>query len=157
MPKRHADRLNHDSRASQRCDMLPWRFMVYVDAGGKSDVQAAIDRLDDSAAERFKAKVRHLSVSPREEWRRPVFAKLLGFNDLFELRFNDGEAVRPAGFFGPTPGVFTITLFVRKNRNGYDPKGGFSIADQRRNAVVAGTAKVKALQVHGEDFPPLRD
>ena len=146
------------SALSQNCDILPWKFHIFEDAQGRSDVQGAIDRLPERSLARFEAIVRHLAAEPREEWRRPQAAKLTGHVDLFEIRFNDGNTpCRPTGFFGPTPGVFTITLFVTKNRNGYHPANAFDIADHRRRLVVAGEARTVALQVYGEDFPPVRE
>ena len=143
---------------SQSCDILPWRFSVYAEQGGQSDVQQAIDRLSDRTSERFKAIVRHLAAEPRDGWHRPQAAKLTGFQDLFELRFNDGNTpCRPTGFFGPTPGSFTLTLFVTKNRNGCDPPNAFNTANARRRAIVSGQADAVPLKVHGEDFPPLPD
>lgn len=145
-------------RSSQNCDILPWGFRVYADVQGRSDVQNSINRLPDRSLARFEAIVRHLAAEPRDGWHRPQAAKLSGFADLFELRFNDGNIpCRPTGFFGPGLGVFTITLFVTKNRNGYHPANAFDIADGRRDAILQGEARTVALQVYGEDFPPVPD
>ena len=146
------------AQTSQNCDILPWRFNVYVGPGGKSDVQSAIDRLSDRTAARLAAIIRHLSPEPRDGWHRPQAAKLVGFEDLFELRFKDGDTpCRPTGFFGPGPGTFTITLFVTKNRNGYHPPRAFEIADRRRVDVATGKAWTAPLEIDGEVFPPTSD
>lgn len=141
---------------SQNCDILPWKFQVYVAADGRSDVQATIDRLCERTSARFEAIVRHLADEPRDGWHRPQAAKLQGYEDLFELRFNDGnQPCRPTGFFGPKPGTFTITIFATKNRNGLHPPNAFDVADARRRSILDAKARTAPLQIHGEDFPPV--
>jgi hypothetical protein len=129
---------------------------VYVNATGRSDVQDEIDRFDDRTAEAFKANVRHLAPTPRSEWVRPKAARLKGFDELYELRFNaNNREHRPAGFFGPEPGTFTITKHCIKKQDVYKPADAFRTAEDRRRAILNGQARTASLQVYGEDFPPL--
>ena len=138
--------------------MLPWKFQVYADRSGRSDVQSTIDRLSTRTGERFGALIRHLAVTPRENWERPQAAKLTGFIDLYEIRFNDGDVpCRPTGYFDLLGHSFIIALFVTKNRNGYHPKKPFDIADQRRRQISKNEARAVTLQFHGEDFPPISE
>lgn len=155
-PSLAVDPANGGGRASQNCDILPWKFRVYVGATGSAEVQKAIGRFDDAALEAFKSAVRHLAASPRDEWRRPEAAKLTGGDDLFEIRFKANNTQwRPVGFFGPSPGVFTITAICNKKQDVYAPPDAFKTAARRKRQVESDEAGTAPLTIDGEDFPPL--
>lgn len=137
--------------------MLPWKFSVYVSESGRS-VQADIDRLSDYGLEYFKRQVTYLASAPRLHWDEPHALKISGHRELYEIRFKDQHnATRALGFFGPTPGTFTITVLATHKGHVYTPRDAFDTAGKRRLAVCAGRAASAPLQVDGEDFPPIPD
>lgn len=142
---------------SQNCDILPWRFRVYVSPSGRAEVQADLDRLDDYGLTYFQRQVVYLAgTANRGEWDEPHAKKLKQYTDLYEIRFKEGnKATRALGFFGPTPGVFTITLIATHKSHVYSPRDAIRTADQRREAICSGTATTAPLRFDGEDFPPL--
>jgi hypothetical protein len=142
---------------SQNCDMLPWRFEVYVAPSGRSDVQDDLDRLDEYGLAYFQRQVTYLAgTANRTEWDEPHAKKLKLYTDLYEIRFKAGhKATRALGFFGPSPGVFTITLIATHKADVYTPRDALKTADKRRTDVCTCRATTASLSFDGEDFPPL--
>lgn len=147
------------AQASQTCDILPWRFKAYVSPNGRPDVQNYLDRMDDYGQAHFQRQVVYLAgTAHRRDWSEPHALKLSGYVDLYEIRFKHADkATRALGFFGPEPGVFTITLVATHKQNDYTPRDALRTADSRRKAICEGHAGAVPLQFDGEDFPPLPD
>ena len=144
-------------RTSQTCDILPWRFKTYVSPSSRHDVQNDLDRMDDYGQAYFQRQVVYLaSTARREDWSEPHALTLSGYVDLYEIRFkHPHKATRALGFFGPEPGVFTITLVATHKQNVYTPRDALATASNRRKAICDGIAAAVPLQCDGEDFPPL--
>ena len=145
------------AQTSQTCDILPWRFMVYVSPSGRHEVQNDLDRMDDFGQAYFQRQVVYLAgTAGRKDWSEPHALKLSGYVDLYEIRFKHAnKATRALGFFGPEPGVFTITLVATHKQNVYTPRDALRTADSRRKDICSGTASAVPLQFDGEDFPPV--
>lgn len=141
---------------SHHCDILPWRFATFVRADGKQEVQDDIDALSPYGLASFQWDVSYLAgCAHRHEWREPHAKQLRGPVELYEIRFKDKHrAARALGFFGPEPGLFTITLICHHKDRVYTPRDAIEIADKRRRQLIGGEAGHRALQVDGEDFPP---
>jgi hypothetical protein len=142
--------------SSHDCDILPWRFATFVRADGKREVQVEIDALSPQGAASFQWEVAYLAAcAHRHEWHEPHAKHLSGPVDLYEIRFKDNHrATRALGFFGPEPGLFTITLICYHKQRVYTPRDAIRIAEQRRRQIIEGKARHLPLQVDGEDFPP---
>lgn len=113
--------------------------------------------MDDYGQAYFQRQVVYLAgTAHRKDWDEPHALKLSGYVELYEIRFtNSHKATRALGFFGPEPGVFTITLVATHKQNVYTPRDALSTADRRRKAICEGNASAVPLQLDGEDFPPL--
>lgn len=146
-------------RKSQTCDILPWRFKTYVSPSGRYDVQNDLDRMGDYGQAYFQRQVVYLAgTARREDWKEPHALKLSGFIDLYEIRFKHADkATRALGFFGPEPGVFTITLVATHKQNVYTPRDALATASSRRKVICDGSASAVPLQCDGEDFPPISE
>lgn len=132
--------------------MLAWRFRVFVAAGGKSDVQGAIDRHDDYGQMQLRRRLAHLRITAKSDWKKPSALKLKGFQDLYEIRYHDHRnATRALGFFGPGASDFTVTLICTHKDDVYKPHDALQVAADRAQAVCAGRASTAALLVDGED------
>ena len=128
--------------------------MVYESPTGRPDVQKDIDRLTVEGVERFAAAARWLSVTPTPGWHEPNAKKLKGYQKLYEMKFiADRVQQRPLGFFGPTPGVFSIVLWATHKQDVYKPSSALVTANKRIKDVCEGRAKVAPLKLDGEDFP----
>lgn len=125
--------------------------------GGRNDVQRTIDGLSTYGAQLFQRQVVYLAgTANRSDWSEPQAKKLKGFVEMYEVRFKDRDVqTRALGFFGPAPGVFTITLICTHKANVYTPPSALDTADRRRRQICSGHATTVALQVDGEEFPPL--
>lgn len=131
--------------------------MVYVSPSGRHEVQNDLDRMDDFGQAYFQRQVVYLAgTAGRKDWSEPHALKLSGYVDLYEIRFKHAnKATRALGFFGPEPGVFTITLVATHKQNVYTPRDALRTADSRRKDICSGTASAVPLQFDGEDFPPV--
>lgn len=128
--------------------------MTYQAATGKCDTQATIDRFDEFSTQAFSRAVAHLAVETQDKWDDPHAKKLKGKAKLHEIRFKANRCqTRAIGFFGPRPGLFTITLICTHKQNVYQPVEAIETAGRRLDAIVKGQAQAVALQIHGEDFP----
>ena len=135
--------------------MLRWRFMTYVTSSGRRDVQADIDRLDDTGLASFEAQVRYLAGTAfMKDWSTPQAKKLKGYEDLYEVRFKahrrQGRAI---GFHGPGAGQFTILILCDHKDNVYKPANALDTAADRHRRFAQGTATCVPLQLYGEEFP----
>lgn len=145
---------------SQNCDKLGWRFKVYVSQLGSNDVQKAINKLksgqDLVVLENFKARVRYLQHTPRNDWVFPKVKKLniSGKGEIYEIRFQANNVqYRPLGFFGPDSCEFTIVVWATHKQDIYDPAKAIETAESRRLEINSGEASCVPLQVNGEIFP----
>ena len=142
--------------ASQSCDMLPWRFNTFVSASGRHDVQADIDRLDETGLAYLQAQVKRLSgAASMKDWSEPQAKKLKGYEDLYEVRFKAHRtAMRAVGFFGPSDGEFTILILCNHKDNVYKPANALDTAAARRKLFAQQAGRCAPLQIDGEEFPP---
>lgn len=135
--------------------MLLWRFSCYVSASGRCDVQTTVDSYDDDSLAAFSAAIRYLAVAPMDHWNEPHARKIAGKKKLHEVRYKaNRRATRALGFFSPGDNLFTITLICYHKGNVYTPKDAIDTAARRAAEIQDGAARVAALQVDGEDFPP---
>lgn len=132
--------------------MLRWQFRVYVAPGGRSDVQRDIDRHDDYGRMHLRRQVAHLRITAKLDWKKPHALKLKGFQELYEIRYQDHrQQTRAIGFFGPREAEFTITLICTHKGNVYKPHDALQTAADRAKAILAGQAETVALLIDGED------
>ena len=132
-----------------------WTFRTYVSPTGRSDVQADIDRLSASCSEHFRRRLDYLAITEKLDWKRPEAAKLVGLNEIYEIRFKaDGVQVRPLGCFGPQDRTFTILVWAIKKQSDYRPREALSTSSRRRKELFRGEARSAPLQIDGEDFSP---
>ena len=137
--------------------MLPWRFNTFVGSSGRHDVQADIDRLDETGLAHLRAQVKYLSATASlKDWSEPQAKKLKGYEGLYEVRFKAHRtAKRAVGFFGPGAGEFTILILCNHKDNVYKPVNAFDTAATRRKQCATEAGRCAPLQIDGEEFPPL--
>lgn len=134
---------------------MAWTFSVYVGIGGSDALQREINRITASCRQHFSVRLRYLAVTAKIDWNRPHAAKLVGWEDIYEIRFKaDNVQVRPLGFFGPANNEFTILVWAIEKGNVYKPHDCFKTAARRRKEVRDGKAGIARLQIFGEDFSP---
>lgn len=139
---------------SQNCDILQWKFMVYVSPSGSVALQKTIDRQDETVIQKFKVRVRYLWNTPKRDWQKPYALKLHGVTDIYEIRFEaNGVQHRPFGFFGPNENKFTILIWATHKQVIYDPHDAIKTAGTRRDDIQKGSARSVPLQIDGEEFP----
>lgn len=137
--------------------MLSWRFNTFVSASGRHDVQADIDRLDETGLAHLRAQVKYLSgTSLMKDWSVPQAKKLKGYEDLYEIRFKaHRNAMRAVGFFDPDAGEFTILILCNHKDNVYKPASALDTAAARRKLFTQQAGRCAPLQIDGEEFPSL--
>lgn len=134
--------------------MIRWTFETFVSASQRNDVQTTIDAYDDHAREAFSRAVKHLSITPIQQWQEPHFKKLKGQDHIYEIRYKaDQRSTRAFGFFEESRRVFVIVLIGFHKGRVYHPHDAFEIAQRRATQIKSGLAGTAALQALGETFP----
>jgi hypothetical protein len=139
---------------SQNCDILGWKFNVFVSPTGSTALQKTIDAQDTTVIQQLKVRIRYLANTPKSDWKKPQAQKLKGVKDIYEIRFSaNGVQYRPFGFFGPGPKEFTILVWATHKQDIYDPNDAINSAGSRRKSIEDGHAHCVPLKIDGEEFP----
>jgi hypothetical protein len=153
-PKTKNSRLTIHTQISHNCDTPGWRFNVYVSPSGSNGLQQQIDKLSPEIEQSFKVRIRYLSNTPKQDWKRPHAAKLQGVEEIYEIRFKANRVeMRPLGFFGPQENEFTILIWAAKKEDIYEPPNAIKTAESRRKEIIRQQASCLPLQIDGEEFP----
>lgn len=132
-----------------------WKINCYVAPSGKNEVQARYSSGTDDLKAGLEVELDYLRVRERSEWRRPHAAKMskcLEFRDFFEIRFfSERLQQRPIGYFGPKNNEFTLLLWAVEKGGKFLPENWCSKANDRRNQIINGDAKVAELKLDGEE------
>jgi hypothetical protein len=135
-------------------DMLRWRFLTYVNPGGKPVVQQEIDRLDEYGKHYLERQVQHLAVSNKEHWDAPHAKKLKNEDPLYEIRFKaNNRETRALGCFIHASASFVIAVICYKKQAVYTPSDAFRTAHKRIQRIKDGFATAVPLQIFGENVP----
>src|SRR5260370_40295690 len=93
-----------------------WIFCTYVSARGEQEVPTWYGQQPAKTQAAFDQRIRTLQQMKILEWTEPYAKRLKGeCAGLVEIRFQaDRVQHRPLGWFGPSPGEFTILLCARE-------------------------------------------
>lgn len=135
-------------------DMLRWRFLSYVNPGGKPVVQQEIDRLDEYGKNYLERQIQHLAITNKEHWDEPHAKKLTNEDPLYEIKFKANRcATRALGHFDQASASFIVTVICTHKQNVYKPPGAFRTAHKRIQQIKDGFATAVPLQIFGENVP----
>lgn len=122
--------------------MALWRFLDYCSPSGVDLIEKWYLELPDAAQAEFDVVLKTLSIAA--DWRGLSEFKHLGaWEGLCEIRFKSANVqYRPAGYFGPGSGCFSIYIGCSKKGNKYKPPDAFEKALKRKGQVERGEAKL---------------
>lgn len=92
-------------------------------------------------------QLEYLRMRQPQDWSVPQARKLKGLSKkakaaYYEIRFIVGKVQqRPIGYFGPTPGVFTILFWATEKGDEFVPPDAVTQANERCGKLQDGTAK----------------
>lgn len=114
--------------------MKLWSFKVFISLNGRDTFHEWITSLDADSEEKVRATIKLLSVS--KVWGRPHFAKLHGWDNLYEIIIKGKDKqYRPLGCYGPGPQIFTLLIGASKKSKIWTPSNAIKTADKRRKLV----------------------
>lgn len=115
--------------------MPSWTFKCYVSPQGIDEIGLSYNGHSIGVRATFDSRLRQLSQSGVQDWRRPLFDKLQDENGLCEIRFKaDGVQHRILGFFQPGQ-IFVMVIWMTKKGNVTVPKSAIETAKQRKREI----------------------
>jgi hypothetical protein len=134
--------------------MLRWRFETYVSPTGRNDIQTEVDGYDEYSKAAFERAVKHLAVTPKEQWNEPHAKKLKNEDPIYEIRYKaNNRSTRALGYFGNDGVTFIVLLICFHKGRVYTPPDAFKSAHRRRRHHQDSSATSVPLQSRGESFP----
>ena len=119
--------------------MSYWRFRVFKEAG-VDVIEEWLTSLPPNIEERFRTYLVYMSNT--QNWVRPYFDKLKGYENLYEIRVSSKIQYRLLGCFGPGRREFTLLIGATKSGASkrksatWNPRGARKIADMRSKLIL---------------------
>ena len=124
-----------------------WTFFEFLTTGNRGVFSEWYEGLAMEAQQDFDDLLRYLAVTPRHLWIRPQSAPVSGYRGLWKLRFKaNGIQYRPIGFFGPSPGQFTLLFPAEERNRKWVPKDAPDQAVRRRVTVQSDDTRIRIYE-----------
>lgn len=116
-----------------------WIFKVFKSQRGVDVIGEWLNSLPLEAKVQIKRRFAYLATLKKEDWRRPLAAKLKGkkYDPIYEIRVAwDKILYRPLGCFGPDENNFTLLIGAIEKSDGiFQPRNAPETAKVRCNLI----------------------
>lgn len=135
--------------------MATWAIVCFHNERGRDLFCQEYEAKTAAARAKFRATINALRDQPtREGWCRENGFDLLSgkkyrrYHGLGKLRFKTADAAhRPLGFFGPSPGMFTLLVWATERDGAFHPPEVLETALRRMRAVIANQGLANACDL----------